>query len=615
MSQQHDDEILGKAFDRVLMRRLLGYVRPHRKLFFTTVATVIVASGVSLLGPYLVRLAIDGPLTGAVEGTTDAGAAASALGGIVALYLLVILVDLGGELVGTILTNLTGQRIIRDLRDRIFTHLQSMGLRYFDRNPVGMLVTRVTSDVEALAELFSSGLAMVFQDLFVIGFITVILFVLDPGLALASFLVVPLLLIVSEVFKRRSRTAYRNVRERLSRMNAYLQETLTGIRIVQLFVQEKRVSQRFFEINRKFQRANLDTVLNYSFFFPMIEILMAAGLAGIVWFGGRTILSAELTGTETTLTYGILVQFILYLRRLFEPIRQLSEKYNILQAAMAASERIFRVLDTPVEVPEPATPLTLPERIEGRIEFDRVTFAYREGEPILRDLSFRVEPGESVAIVGATGAGKSTVLNLLLRFYDVDQGRILVDGRDIRELGLGDLRRRTGIVLQDVFLFSRSVAENIRLGNADIPMERVHAAARTVNADTFVRRLEEGYDGHLRERGANLSVGQRQLLAFARALAFDPEILILDEATSSVDTETEVLIQDALAKLLSGRTSIIIAHRLSTIRKVDRILVFHRGEIREQGTHEELMRAGGIYERLYHLQYRGDGGAGEKAPS
>lgn len=607
-AERHDpdkpeDEVLGKAFDSVLIGRLLRYVKPHRRLFLATVITVVVTSALSLVGPLLVRIAIDGPLDGVIAGTTERPQALSELLWIVAVFGVVLLVELGGELLGVVLTNQTGQRIIRGLREQLFGHIQKMGLRYFDRHPVGRLVTRVTSDVEALNELFTSGLAMVFQDVFVIVFITIVLFILDVELAITAFLVVPALLVVSEIFKRRSRTAYRAVRSRLSHMNSNLQEALSGMRVVQLFTQERRMSNRFRDANRDFLRANLDTVFNYALFFPAVEILMAIGLAGIIWTGGREILLA-MPGEET-LTFGILVQFIMYLRRLFEPIRQLSEKYNILQAAMAAGERVFKVLDTKVEVPEPDSPVALPPRIRGAIEFDNVTFAYREGEPVIHELGFKIEPGESVAIVGATGAGKSTVLNLLLRFYDVNEGTVQVDGHDVRSLALPDLRRRVGIVLQDVFLFSRSIEENLRLGNPAITRERIERAARTVNAARFIDRLDNGYESQLSERGANLSVGERQLLAFARALAWDPEILILDEATSSVDTETEGMIQDALHKLMQNRTSIIIAHRLSTIREVDRILVFHKGRIREQGTHDQLLAERGIYHKLVQLQYRG----------
>ena len=611
-TQEPESDVAGRVFDRKLFGRLLGYVRPHRRSFALTVVTVIAASSIGLVGPWLVRKAIDGPLA---DGPLADGSAEPiapwipfgwTLASIAAAYLAIVILDLAGELASTLLTNRTGQRVIRDLRRHVFSHLQRMGLRYYDRNPVGRLVTRVTSDIEALSELFTSGLALLFQDVFVIVFITIILFALDAELAAASFLVIPLLLVVSEVFKRRSRVAYRNVREKLSTLNSTLQETLTGIRIVQLFAQESRMSGKFRSINRDFQRANLDTVFNYSLFFPAIEILMACGLAAILWAGGKEILVAgdDGSGAASGITYGILVQFIMYLRRLFEPIRQLSEKYNIFQSAMAASERIFGVLDTEIEIREPAEPERLPDRIRGSIAFENVTFGYRPGEPVVHDLSFEVRPGETIAIVGATGAGKSTVLNLLLRFYDVDRGRVLVDGHDVRSIGIGDLRQRVGIVLQDVFLFSRSVEENLRLGNESIPRERIEAAARAVDADPRIRRLSEGYETLLRERGSNLSVGERQLLAFARALAWDPEILILDEATASVDTETEAVIQSALQKLLEGRTSIVVAHRLSTIRNADRILVFHHGTIRETGTHEELVALGGIYDRLHRLQYR-----------
>ncbi len=611
-TREPENDVAGRVFDRKLFGRLLGYVRPHRRSFALTVVTVIAASSIGLVGPWLVRKAIDGPLA---DGPLADGSAEPiapwipfgwTLASIAAAYLAIVILDLAGELASTLLTNRTGQRVIRDLRRHVFSHLQRMGLRYYDRNPVGRLVTRVTSDIEALSELFTSGLALLFQDVFVIVFITIILFALDAELAAASFLVIPLLLVVSEVFKRRSRVAYRNVREKLSTLNSTLQETLTGIRIVQLFAQESRMSGKFRSINRDFQRANLDTVFNYSLFFPAIEILMACGLAAILWAGGKEILVAgdDGSGAASGITYGILVQFIMYLRRLFEPIRQLSEKYNIFQSAMAASERIFGVLDTEIEIREPAEPERLPDRIRGSIAFENVTFGYRPGEPVVHDLSFEVRPGETIAIVGATGAGKSTVLNLLLRFYDVDRGRVLVDGHDVRSIGIGDLRQRVGIVLQDVFLFSRSVEENLRLGNESIPRERIEAAARAVDADPRIRRLSEGYETLLRERGSNLSVGERQLLAFARALAWDPEILILDEATASVDTETEAVIQSALQKLLEGRTSIVVAHRLSTIRNADRILVFHHGTIRETGTHEELVALGGIYDRLHRLQYR-----------
>jgi ATP-binding cassette subfamily B protein len=596
--RHEDDDLMGKAFDRALMRRLFGLIGPHRRLFFGTAGFIVAVSAVGLVGPQLIRIAIDGPISAHAKGAIDAAQGAREISAIAVAFVVVLLLQFVGEIYRTVLTNLTGQRIIRDLRMRVFSHLQEMGLKFYDRNPVGRLVTRVTSDVEALNELFTSGAVMVFQDVLKIVIIAAILFAFNVKLALVSLAVVPLLLLATEVFRRRARAAFRSVRSKLARMNSTMQEVLSGMSIVQIFTQEKRMAGRFRDVNRAYLGANLETVVNYSFFFPTVELLTNIGLASILWFGARDILAH-------TLTFGVLVQFIYYLRMFFDPIRQLSEKYNILQAAMAASERIFKILDTPIEVPDPTDPVALPERLRGRIEFDRVGFAYRDGEPVLDDVSFAVEPGESIALVGATGAGKTTVLNLLLRLYDVTSGEIRVDGVDVRRIRKGDLRSRMGIVLQDVFLFSRSVEENIRLGNRQISRERIELAARTVNADRFVRSLENGYATEIQERGSNLSVGQRQLLAFARALAYDPEILILDEATSSVDTETEVLIQDALDKLLRGRTSILIAHRLSTIRKVDRILVFHKGVIRESGSHRELMRERGLYYRLYQLQYRG----------
>ncbi|MBI1849030.1 MAG: ABC transporter ATP-binding protein [Planctomycetes bacterium] len=592
-----EDEVIGKAIDARLVRRLAGFMRPHAKLFAVSVVSLLVVAGLRLLGPWLVKRAVDGPLTVGLKAADEAtrNAAWNDLLWICALFTGLLVIHFALRYGQEIVTNLFGQRIIFDVRTRLFAHLQSMGLRFYDRNPVGRLVTRVTSDVENLNELFTSGVVTIFEDVvtlvLILGYITIT----QPRLALFFAVIIPVLFAVARWFSRAARDCYRLVRSKIAKMNATMQESISGIRVIQIFVQEKKSQERFRQINGEYFDANMKTVWNYSVFFPAIEILTYVSQAGILFFGGWFIVGRSLT-------FGEFLQFWFYAKYIFDPIKEMSERYNVLQSAMASSERIFRILDTPVEVADPAEPVK-PERLRGEIEFRNVTFAYRPGEPVLQNVSFHVKPGESVAIVGHTGAGKTTIINLVSRLYDVDEGAVFVDGVDVRRYPQTWLRSQLGVVLQDVFLFSGTIEENIRLGEVSMSRGRVEDAARTVNADGFIRRLPGGYEGEVQERGATLSVGQKQLLAFARALAFDPSVLVLDEATSSVDTETEALIQDALGKLLRGRTSLIIAHRLSTIQRVDRILVMHKGELREMGTHEELIAKRGIYHRLYRLQY------------
>ncbi|HSS52919.1 MAG TPA: ABC transporter ATP-binding protein, partial [Thermoanaerobaculia bacterium] len=496
---------------------------------------------------------------------------------------------------------LMGQHIMNDLRRQIFGHLQRLSLAYYDRNPIGRLVTRVTTDVDALNEMFTAGLVTIFGDIMVLTGIAAVLFWLDWRLALVAFSIVPLLLLLTSWFKTKVRQSFREVRVKIARISAFLQEHVTGMSVVQLFNGEARAYGEFETINDAHRDANVRSIFYYAVFFPGVELITSVGTGLLIWVGGgRVLLSA--------LSIGGLIAFLQYAQRFYQPLSDLSEKYNILLSAMASSERIFRLIDTPVTIATPPAAFS-PERVQGDLEFDDVWFSYKENEPVLKGVSFRVRPGETLAVVGHTGAGKSTLANLLLRFYDIDRGAVRVDGVDVREWDLAKLRRSVAMVLQDVFLFSGSVAANIRLGEAAIDDERVRWAAGEVHALPFIERLPGGFDAAVRERGAGLSVGQKQLIAFARALAFDPSILILDEATSSIDTETEQLIQMALERLLVGRTSVVIAHRLSTIQKADRILVLHKGEVREYGTHQELLALRGIYYKLYLLQYKDQEGA------
>ena len=583
----HEEQVLGKAYDARLMRRLLAYIKPYRRSAFLAILCLIAGSALSIIQPYLTKVAIDRYIR-----NDDF----SGLNLIAIVYVLTLVFVFAFSYGQTWLINLMGQKIMRDLRMEIFRHLQKLDVSFFDKNPVGRLMTRVTTDVDALNELFTSGVISVFDDIFILSGIVISLFLLNFKLALAIFCILPFLVLVTLLFKIKVRDSYRKVRTAIARINAFLQENLTGAAVVQLFGQERKQHHRFADINRDHLNANLQSIFYYAIFYPLLNLISASAVALIIWYGGYQVLAG-------TLTLGTLVAFIQYSERFFRPISDLSEKYTILQSAMASSERIFKLLDTKPSIVSPDEPKAQTVN-RGSIEFRNVHFSYNPGEPVLRDISFKVEPGEKIAVVGATGAGKSTIISLLSRFYDVQQGTILVDDVEIGNYDLQGLRSSIGIVLQDVFLFSGSIYENIRIGNKQIKDRQVEIAADTVHASQFIQKLPRRFAAEIGERGSSLSVGQKQLLAFARALAYDPKILVLDEATSSIDTETELLIQDALKKLMAGRTSIIIAHRLSTIQDADRIIVLHRGCIREMGTHQELLHSKGIYWKLYQLQYK-----------
>ncbi len=592
-----DDEILGKAYDARLMRRLLQYLRPYWRQVAIAFAAIILGAAGQLAQPYIIKVAIDRHIaTGRIEG----------LDTLALLYLLIVVAGFAFEYLQTWTLQLTGQRIMFDLRMTIYNHLQELDLQYYDRNPVGRLMTRVTSDVDAINDLFTSGVVTVFGDVFSLVGIMAIMVWMNWRLALVAFSVLPLIVVITQWFRRHVRESYRVVRGYIARINAFLQENLTGMATVQLFRREAVNFERFDEIDRKHRDANFESIFYYSVFYPAIELVAALASALIIWYGGASVL-------HHVLTMGALVAFMQYSQRFFRPISDMSEKFNIMQAAMASSERIFKLVDEPIVIQQPAAPRRRESVGQaGHIVFDHVWFAYNGDDYVLRDISFEVKPGQRIGIVGATGSGKTTLINLLLRFYDVSKGRITVDGVDIRELDLGDLRGLFSLVLQDVHLFSGTIAENIRLGQA-IDDEHVRRAAHAVHADAFIERLPDGYQTAVAERGSTLSVGQKQLLSFARALAFDPRVLILDEATSSVDTETELLIRDALQVLMAGRTTIAVAHRLSTIQDMDRILVFHKGQLREAGTHQELLAERGIYFRLFELQYKNAEGGPERA--
>jgi ATP-binding cassette subfamily B protein len=588
----HEEDALAKQYDRRLLARLLRYLRPYKGAVAVSFLLIVIMAGLDLVGPYLTKVAIDRYIS---RGD------ANGLGAVAALYLAVLVAAFAVRFGQVWILQITGQKVMVDMRRAIYGHLQRLPVAYFDRNPVGRLMTRVTTDVDAVNELFTSGVVTVFGDLFTLFGIMGVMVFMNWRLALVTFAVIPLFFVVTNWFRRGSRRSFREVRKWIARINAFLQENITGMSVVQLFRREERNIAAFAEVNRTHADANMTQIFYYAVFYPAIELLAAVATALILLYGGGKVLTGALS-------LGALVAFVQYSERFWRPISDLSEKFNILQQAMASSERIFALLDTPLEVQPPAAPVHL-GAVEGRIAFENVSFAYntpKDGAPpqwVLQDIDFTVAPGKSVALVGATGAGKTSIISLLARLYDVQKGRVTLDGVDVRELDPAELRSSLALVLQDVHLFSGTIASNIRLGSA-ISDERVRDAARAVHAHRFIEQMPQGYDTEVKERGATLSVGQKQLLSFARALAHDPRVLILDEATSSIDTETEALIQTALKVLLKGRTAIVIAHRLSTIQNVDEILVLHKGRIRERGTHQALLAERGLYWRLYQLQYK-----------
>lgn len=588
-SKNSDDrEVMGKAYDSVLAKRLWGYVGDQKKKLFLAVCLLLLGAATELAGPWLSKIAIDeyianGDMPGLIK--------------IVLIFMVVAAVSGALRWSQVYLTGEAGQIIMYRLRRDVFDKLQVLSVPYFDKNPVGRLMTRVTSDVQALYELFGSGMVAIFGDVFTLVGIMIVMFAINWKLALLTLTVIPILLAVTFAFRKKVRDLYRQTRSQISNLNGYLQENITGMRVVQLFGREKHNYDKFQEQNSALKNTYLETIYFYALFFPGVELISALAIGAIIWGGGTMMIAG-------TVTVGTLVAFLQYVERFYRPVRDLAEKYNILQAAMAAAERVFQVLDEPIQVEEKTNQLDVHNEANAPfIEFRNVWFAYKPDEWVLQDVSFVVNQGESIAVVGATGAGKTTIISLLQRFYDVQKGHILIKGRDIRDYRLEELRAMLGIVLQDVFIFAGNIADNIRYGKPNSSDEEVEEAAKLVFASRFIEKLPGQFVEPVVERGATLSTGQRQLLAFARALLRKPQILVLDEATASIDTETEQLIQQAIGQVLRDRTSIIIAHRLSTIQSCDRILVMHHGKLREQGSHDELLKLGGIYHRLYRLQF------------
>ncbi len=593
----HEDEILGKAYDAVLTRRLVGYLAPYKVWVGVSIVLLLLQSLAQIVPPIIAKDIVDQAVIPAVNGAISRDDASTRLATLGVVYLVVLVVGAAIRFGQTLLTTWVGQRAMYDLRLELFRHLQFLPLSFFDRNPVGRLMTRITNDIDALTDMVTRGVVSIFGDIAMVVLISGAMLLLDWRLAIVAFISLPILIALTAYFRGMMRDSFRAIRIRLARVNAYLAETLSGMSIIQLFTREKPSFDQFDELNKDLLAANQGQVRAMSVFQPTVNFTRNATAALLFVVGANWVLDAQLS-------IGTLVAFWQLLQQFFQPILDLAEKYNIMQAAMASSERVFRLLDTRSNILDPQSPVVLPH-VRGEIEFKNVSFAYNEGDWVLRDVDFTISAGESVAIVGATGAGKTSIISLISRFYDVQKGKILLDGVDLRDMKQADVRKHVGVVLQDPFIFAGTIASNIRLNETGIGDEQVRSAARFVNADKFIDRLPEGYETVVTERGSTLSVGQKQLLAFARAIAFNPEILlVLDEATSSVDTETEHLIQDALAKLMSGRTSIIIAHRLSTIQNVDRIIVLHKGRVVEMGTHRDLLTQRGVYHRLYELQYR-----------
>jgi ATP-binding cassette, subfamily B, multidrug efflux pump len=654
MASHQEEEVLGKAYDSRLMKRLLQYLRPYKWKVALALASIVLKAGADVLGPFLTMVAIDRYLAPAHQVPSFLARWLSpnpliGIAQIAGIYVGLIVFSFLLDYLQIYFMQWAGQMVMFDLRSEIFRHLQRMHIGFYDKNPVGRLVTRVTTDVDALNEMFTSGVVSIFEDIFVLAGILAIMLCVNWKLALITFAVLPFIAYSTKLFRDRVRDSYRRIRVAIARINAHLQENVSGMVVLQLFNREQKAFETFSDVNEQHMEAYKDAIMAHAIYYPVVEILSSIAIACVIWFGGQDVLN-HLQFTQIALgfgprnlplhrvtgvvTIGILVAFIQYAQRFFRPIQDLSEKYNILQSAMAAAERVFKLLDTPVEITEAAV-TKVPDG-PGRIEFDHVWFAYQTvpargesknrvgtaalGRPaaqnpaagsapsepdwVLRDVSFTIEPGETVAIVGHTGAGKTTIISLLLRFYDVLRGAVRIDGVDVKDMPLDDLRRRYGVVLQDPFLFTGTIEGNIRLGTDWISDEQVRQATEDVNLADFIHNLPNSYKEEVRERGSTLSTGQKQLISFARALAHSPRILILDEATSSVDTETEFKVRDALGKMVEGRTSIIIAHRLSTIQRADKIIVMHKGQLREMGSHQQLLANRGIYYKLYQLQYK-----------
>ncbi len=623
MASNQEEEVLGKAYDGRLMRRLLTYLGPYKWHVVVALGAIILKSAADVLGPFLTKIAIDkylakSPNSHSWIGDRLSDTPLTGIAQIGGLYIGILIFTFALEFVQTYLMQWTGQKVMFDLRSQIFRHLQHMHIGFFDKNPVGRLVTRVTTDVDALNEMFTAGVVSIFEDVFVLAGIIFIMMKMNWKLALITFAMLPLIVYATKIFRDKVRDSYRRIRTAIARINAYLQEAVSGMLVLQLFNREKRAFNKFSDINASHMEAFKDAIMAYAVYYPVVEIMSAIAIASIIWWGGKDVIRG-------VATIGVLVAFMQYAQRFFRPIQDLSEKYNILQSAMAAGERVFKLLDTKIEVTSAA--ITKQPQGPGRIEFDHVWFAYNasgatgvpaqttEPDWVLRDVSFVLEPGETIAVVGHTGAGKTTLISLLMRFYDVQRGAIRIDGVDIKEMNLDDLRSRFGVVLQDPFLFSGTVAGNIRLGTSRIQDADVEQAAEDVNLADFIRTLPAGFQEEVRERGSTLSTGQKQLISFARALAHNPKTLILDEATSSVDTETEFRVRDALNRMVEGRTALIIAHRLSTIQRADKIIVMHKAQVREMGSHQQLLAQRGIYYKLYQLQYKDQELPAAAAPS